>query len=54
MAVVGERERATEEHVMGRVLGGTGGRLSSEDFMVDIGSWWKYHGVNQHSISDSC
>ncbi len=50
MAVVGERGRATEERVVGRVLGGTGGRSSSEDFVVDIGSWWKY----RHSVSDSC
>ncbi len=46
MAVVGERGRATEERVMERVLGGAGGRSSSEDFMVDIGSWWKYRGGN--------
>ena len=54
MAVVGERGRATEERVMGRVLGVAGGSSSSEDFMVDIGSWWKYCGVNRHSVSDSC
>ena len=35
MAVVGERARATEERVM-RVLGIVVGRLSSEDFMMDI------------------
>ena len=46
MAVVGERDPATEECVMGRVLGGADGRPYSEDFMVDIGSWWKYRGVN--------
>ena len=42
MAVVGESGRATEERVVGRILGG---RSSSEDFMVDIGSWVKYCGV---------
>ena len=46
MAVVGESGRATEEQVVGRVLGGMS---LSEDFMVDIGSWWKY----RHFVSDS-
>ena len=50
MAVVGERGRATKERVVGRILVGAGGRSSSEDFMVDIGLWWK----NRHSVSDSC
>ena len=34
MAVVGERDRATEERVMGRILGVAIGRSSSEDFMM--------------------
>ena len=50
MVVVGERGRATEERVVGCILGGAGGRSSSEDFMVDIGLWWIY----RHSVSDSC
>ena len=35
MAVVGERDRTTEERVM-RVLGVVVGRASSEDFMMNI------------------
>ena len=37
MAVVGERDRATEERVM-HVLGIVIGRASSEDFMMNIWS----------------
>jgi len=48
MAVVGESGRATEERVVGRILGG---RSSSEDFMVDIGSWLKYCGVIEEGRS---
>ena len=51
MAVVGERDRATDERVMGRVLGVAVGRSLSEDFTMYIGSWLKICGVIEEGKS---